>query len=105
MSQPKDTSEPKRRTPSTRSVEYFCVIAVSGPHIPIPKLEQLATHIFGDLTNFAYFPLRKTNSYFVYARREKKKRIYDHTLTGEFEKWAFSCRIVNLKDSIVSTMY
>lgn len=105
MSQPRDTSEPKKRTPSTRSVEYFCVISVSGPCIPIPKLEQLATHIFGTLTNFAYFPLRKTNSYFVYARRAKKKRIYDHALTGEFDKWIFTCRIVNLKDSIVETMY
>lgn len=47
----------------------------------------------------------KDNSYFVYARRAKKKRIYDHALTGEFDKWIFTCRIVNLKDSIVETMY
>lgn len=105
MEQDRDTTGPRKRTPSTRSVEYFCVLTIYGKPISVEKLEELTAHIFGPLTNFAYFPLRCNNTYFIYARRAKKKRIYDHALVGDFEDWCFECNIINLKDSIVSTMY
>lgn len=93
---PVEKRKPRKR--STRSIEYFMIVEVTSRHTVDPKtLRTIMDSVLSDIVRFVSFPLKQKNTFLVYARREKKKRVYEKVLTGVYNKLQYTCKLIDLK--------